>query len=46
VSLGGALTHATLKPLIDAGKEMRESGSFHWLSGMANGSEIAGLLKT
>ena len=44
ISLGGALCWATVAPLIQAGHEMLEDGTFGWLQGMAQGSEIRRLL--
>jgi len=45
VSTGGALNWAAVNPLITAGKEMLEQGSFNWLTGMANGTQVQALLK-
>jgi 2-methylisocitrate lyase-like PEP mutase family enzyme len=45
VSTGGALNWAAVHPLITAGKEMLEQGSFNWLTGMAKGTEVQALLK-
>ncbi|MCG8413772.1 MAG: isocitrate lyase/phosphoenolpyruvate mutase family protein [Pseudomonadales bacterium] len=45
ISTGGALTWASLKPLLDGGKEMLESGAFSWLKQMAKGTEIQSLLQ-
>lgn len=44
VSLGGALTWAAVKPLLDAGREMLEQGTFGWLRRCASGAEIGKLL--
>jgi len=44
ISVGGALNWLTVKPLITAGKEMLESGTFDWTAGMASGGEIKELL--
>ena len=44
ISVGGALTYAAANPLIIAGKEMLEHGTFNWLAGMASGKEIAKLM--
>ncbi len=44
VSVGGALTWAAIKPLLDAGREMLESGTFAWLGNTASGAEVAKLL--
>ncbi len=46
VSLGGALTWAALAPLLEAGREMREQGTFGWLGRGASGAEVARLLKS
>lgn len=45
VSTGGALTWASVNPLLLAGREMLEQGSFAWLNAMARGTEIQSLLK-
>jgi 2-methylisocitrate lyase-like PEP mutase family enzyme len=45
ISIGGALARAAIGATIRAGEEMRETGSFGWLSDMASGAEIASLLK-
>ena len=44
ISVGGALTWAAVNPLINAGKEMLEHGTFHWTAHMASGREIKQLL--
>lgn len=44
ISLGGALAWACIKPLLDAGREMLEQGSFNWTAQMAKGREIKELL--
>ena len=44
ISLGGALTWATVKPLLDASREMLEQGTFGWLRNTASGAEINRLL--
>lgn len=44
ISLGGALTWAALNPLLTAGKEMLEQGTFDWINGMASGKEVQQLL--
>lgn len=46
ISTGGALTWASVNPLILAGKEMLEQGSFDWLQTMAKGTEIQNLIST
>lgn len=45
ISVGGALARAAIGATLRAGKEMRDPGSFGWLSVMAPGAEIASLLK-
>jgi 2-methylisocitrate lyase-like PEP mutase family enzyme len=45
VSLGGALTWATVKPLLDASREMLDQGTFGWLGNVAGGAEIGRLLQ-
>lgn len=44
ISLGGALTWATIRPLLDASKEMLERGTFNWSNHLVSGSEIRILL--
>ena len=44
VSLGGSLTWAAVRPLLDAGREMLERGTFDWLAQVAPGAEIRKLL--
>lgn len=44
VSVGGALSSAALNPLLTAGKEMLNQGSFAWTNSMANGKEVRELL--
>jgi 2-methylisocitrate lyase-like PEP mutase family enzyme len=44
ISLGAALTWATVKPLLDASREMLDSGTFSWLGNSASGAEIKKLL--
>ena len=44
ISTGGALTWAAVHPLLVAGKEMLEQGSFGWLSSMASSKEVKSLL--
>ena len=46
ISTGGALTWASLNPLLTAGREMLVQGSFNWLGQMARGTEIQALLNT
>ena len=44
ISVGGALAWACVKPLLDAGKEMLEQGSFAWTKNLASGADIKRLL--
>ena len=44
LSTGGALAWASLAPLLRAGREMLETGSFGWLSDRASASDLEGLL--
>lgn len=44
ISLGGALNWAAINPLISAGKEMLEQGSFDWTKTMASSKEVNELL--
>lgn len=44
ISVGGALTWAALNPLLLAGKEMLQEGSFNWMKKLANGKEVQQLL--
>lgn len=44
ISVGGALTYATLQPLLLAGREMLEQGSFNWIEEVANGREVRSLM--
>lgn len=46
ISIGGALAWASVKPLLDAGKEMLEKGSFDWTKTMASGAEVKKLFNT
>jgi len=46
VSVGGALTYAAVAPLLHAGKEMLEQGTFNWVGNIANSGEIRSLLLT
>lgn len=46
ISTGGALTWATLNPLLTAGKEMLNDGTFSWQQHMAKGTEIQSLLNS
>ncbi len=45
ISVGGALCFAALKPLLDAGREMQEQGSFEWLGARAAAGDVWPLLK-
>lgn len=44
ISLGGSLNYAAINPVIVAGREMLEQGSFQWLAGSAKAVEIKQLL--
>lgn len=44
ISVGGALNWLTVNPLIKAGREMLEQGTFSWTGEMAAGSEVKRLL--
>jgi 2-methylisocitrate lyase-like PEP mutase family enzyme len=44
ISIGSALSMACWQPLLIAGREMLEQGSFDWTQGMASGGEISQLL--
>jgi 2-methylisocitrate lyase-like PEP mutase family enzyme len=44
ISLGGALTWAAIKPLLEASREMLEQGTFGWVRGTASGAEVSRLL--
>ncbi len=46
ISVGGALAWASVNPLLKAGQEMLEQGSFTWLKHMARGSDVQALLKS
>lgn len=46
ISVGGALTYAAVAPLLLAGKEMLEQGTFNWVGSVANSGEIKTLLNT
>ena len=46
ISVGGALAWASVNPLLNAGKEMLNDGSFSWLGQMAKGAEVQSLLKS
>ena len=44
VSIGGALNSAAISPLLRAGKEMLEHGTFEWTADMASAKEVKKLL--
>ncbi len=44
ISVGGALNWVTVNPLIQAGREMLENGTFNWMGSMASGAEINKLM--
>ena len=44
LSIGGALARAALAPVLRAGKEMMEEGTFSWTQDLAANSEIHALL--
>lgn len=44
ISVGSALSFASINPLLIAGKEMLEQGTFNWMAGMAPRREIDDLL--
>jgi len=44
ISVGGALNWAAVNPLLNAGREMLEQGTFNWTSGMASGGDVKKLL--
>ncbi len=44
ISTGGALAYATVKPLMDAGREMLDSGRFNWLTRMPDRKALKTLL--
>ncbi|NKB33158.1 MAG: isocitrate lyase/phosphoenolpyruvate mutase family protein [Pseudomonadales bacterium] len=46
ISVGGALTRAVLTPLLSAGKEMLDEGSFNWVGELASGKEVNQLLES
>lgn len=43
ISIGGALTYAAVAPLLLAGKEMQEQGTFNWVESVASSAEIRSL---
>ena len=44
VSIGGALTYASVKPIIEFSEQMLEEGTFNWTAQMASRKRIAELL--
>jgi hypothetical protein len=44
LSIGGALARGALSPVLRAGKEMMEQGSFGWTGDLAANNEIRALL--
>ena len=44
ISVGGALNWIAVNPLLKAGKEMLEQGTFNWTSEMAQSAEVRNLL--
>lgn len=44
ISIGGALTWACVKPLLDAGREMLTQGTFTWTETMASRDDVIKLL--
>jgi 2-methylisocitrate lyase-like PEP mutase family enzyme len=44
ISIGGTLARAALTALLNAGKEMREQGTFGWNANLASGNEVSALL--
>jgi 2-methylisocitrate lyase-like PEP mutase family enzyme len=45
ISVGGALYRATITPLLQAGIEMRDQGSFEWVKNITPGAEITAAFK-
>lgn len=45
ISVGGALNFAAINPVLGAGAEMIDKGTFDWLGGRADGAVVAELLK-
>ena len=45
ISIGGALARAVLFPVLEAAKEMLETGSFDWTSRLVSGGEVARLFR-
>jgi 2-methylisocitrate lyase-like PEP mutase family enzyme len=44
ISIGGALNWATVSPIVSAGREMLEQGTFDWTAGLISGKEVKQLL--
>ena len=44
ISIGGALARAAMTPILSAGTEMLESGSFAWLAACAPAGEVNRLM--
>lgn len=44
ISVGGALTYASMHPIMAASREMLERGTFNWLSTAASGVEVRALM--
>jgi len=45
ISVGGALARVAQSALIRAATELRDGGTFTWMSGLASPAEIASLMK-
>lgn len=45
ISIGGAMTWASLKPVIDAGREMLEQGTFTWIDDIASPQVIRSFME-
>src|SRR6185436_6114800 len=46
ISVGGALARRALGAMLDAGREMREKGTFDWMAQAVPGRELGRLLDT
>jgi 2-methylisocitrate lyase-like PEP mutase family enzyme len=44
ISVGGALNWASVNPLLKAGQEMLDQGTFSWTADMASGRDVKKLL--
>jgi len=44
ISIGGALNLAAVNPVLNAGKEMLEHGTFNWVKQMAPGKDVKSLI--